>query len=172
MMAHRGVGKTCGGGGASIRMPARAVLQRLEVDTQLQGGSGGKATTCFGAREKHGRGKGRRGCMSGCYERGGERTGVGIGTAATWRRREGGVQSVWHAHEQGPSAGSGAGVIEAGSGRARSAEQRSGERRGGPVGWGGAHLEERGGTWVTPGTCGSAEEKEGAGAGPREQCRF
>jgi hypothetical protein len=43
----------------------------------------------------------------------------------------GGVQSVWHAHEQGPSAGSGTGVIEAGSGRARSAEQRSGERRGG-----------------------------------------
>jgi hypothetical protein len=38
MMAHRGVGKTCGGGGASIRMPTRAVLQRLEVDTQLQGG--------------------------------------------------------------------------------------------------------------------------------------
>jgi hypothetical protein len=69
--------------------------------------------------------------MSGCYERGGERTGVGIGTAATWRRREGGVQSVWHAHEQGPSAGSGMGAIEAGSGRARSAEQRSEERRGG-----------------------------------------
>jgi hypothetical protein len=42
---------------------------------------------------------------------------------------------VWHAHEQGPLAGNGAGVIEAGSGRARSAEQRSGERRGGPVRW-------------------------------------
>jgi hypothetical protein len=165
-MAHRGVGKTCGSGGASIRMPARAVLQRLEVDTQLQGvgRKGDDLLRCEGEeRERQGEER--------VHERGGERTWAGIGTAATWRRRGGAVQSVWHAHEQGPSAGSGMGTIEAGSGRARSAEQRSEERRGG-VRSGGPHLEERGGTWVTPGTCGSAEEKEGAGAGPREQCRF
>jgi hypothetical protein len=75
--------------------------------------------------------------LSGCYERGGERTGAGTSTVATWRRREGAVWSVWHAHEQGPSAGSGASATKASSGQARGAEQRSGERRGsgqvGPV---------------------------------------
>jgi hypothetical protein len=69
-------------------MPTRAVLQRLEVDTQVQG-VGREATTCFGVREKHERGKGRRGCLSGCYELGGERTWAGTYAAATWRRREG-----------------------------------------------------------------------------------
>jgi hypothetical protein len=94
-MAHRGVGKTSGGGGASIQMLARTVLRRLEVDTQLQGVER-EAATCFDAREKHGRGKGRRGCLSGCYELGGERTGEGTGDAATWRRREGGpVGAAW-----------------------------------------------------------------------------
>jgi hypothetical protein len=112
-------GKMSGGSGASIQMPVRAVLRRLEVETQLQG-VGREAVTCFGAREKHGRGKGRRGCLSGCYELGGERT----------RAR-----STWHAHEQGPTADSGVGVMKAGSGRAHGTEQRSGERRGGPGSW-------------------------------------
>jgi hypothetical protein len=83
-----GWGKMIGGGGTAIRMPVRVVLRRVEVDTQLQGGSGGKAATWFGAREKHDRAKGRRGCLSGCYEWGGERTGAGTSTVTTWRRRE------------------------------------------------------------------------------------
>jgi hypothetical protein len=65
----------------------------------------------------------------------------------------GGVRSAQHAHEQGPPAGSGAGA-------------RRGVRSGGP------HLEERGGTWAAPRTRGPAEEKEGAGPCPREQCQF
>jgi hypothetical protein len=74
---------------ASIRMPVRAVLRCLEVDTQHQGVRR-KVATCIGAREKDGRGKGRRGCLSGCYEQGGERTGAGTGTAATWEEERGG----------------------------------------------------------------------------------
>jgi hypothetical protein len=132
------------------------------------GGSGGKAATCFGVREKHGRGKGRRGCLSGCYEWGGERTGSGTGTVAMWRRREGGGRSAWHAHKQGPPTGSGVGAMEAGSGRARGTEQ-SGERRG-PVGWAPSGRER--GAWAAPGTYGLAEEKEGAGPSLIEQCQF
>jgi hypothetical protein len=37
---------------------------------------------------------------------------------------------------------------------------RAKERREEGVRSGGAHLEERGGAWATPRTCGSAEEKE------------
>jgi hypothetical protein len=71
--------------------------------------------------------------LSGCYERGGERTGAGTGTVATWRRREGAVRSVWHAHEQGPSAGSGASTTEVSSGQARGAEERRGSGQVGPI---------------------------------------
>jgi hypothetical protein len=121
-------GKMSCGGGASIQMLVRAVLRCLEVDTQLQG-VGREVATCFVVRETHGGGKGRRGCLSCCYELGGERTGAGPAP----QQRGGGerpVRSARHAHEQGPLAGSDAGTIEAGSGRARGTEQRSGEMRG------------------------------------------
>jgi hypothetical protein len=58
------------------------------------------------------------------------------------RRREGAVWSVRQAHEQGSPPVSGAGAMEAGSGRARGAEQRSEERRG--SGQGGPSGRERG----------------------------
>jgi hypothetical protein len=66
----------------------------------------------------------------------------------------------------GPPPCRGASATEVSSGQARGAEQRSGREEG--VRSGGPHLEERGGAWAAPGTRGSTEEKEGAGAGPRE----
>jgi hypothetical protein len=104
------------------------------------GGSGGKAATCFGVREKHGRGKGRRGCLSGCYEWGGERTGSGTGTVAMWRRREGGVGQRGTLTSKGPRpAVAWARWRQAVVGHAApSRAERGGVRSGGP------HLEERG----------------------------
>jgi hypothetical protein len=53
-------------------------------------------TTCCCASEKHGRGKGRRGCLSGCYELGGERIGMGTGATGSWRRERGALISATH----------------------------------------------------------------------------
>jgi hypothetical protein len=66
------------------------VLRCLEVDTWLQGIER-EAVTRFGVREKLGRGKWRRGCLSDSYESGKERTEAGTGAASTWRRRRGAV---------------------------------------------------------------------------------
>jgi hypothetical protein len=79
------------------------------------------------------------------------------------------ARSARHAHEQGPPANSGAGVTEAGSGRARGAEQRSGER-GGPVGWAPSRRERGrvGHTWNTWASRGEGKN----GSGPKEQEGF
>jgi hypothetical protein len=109
----------------------------MEMHTRLQGVEREEAT-CFGVREKHRRGKGRRGCSSGCYELGGERTGAGTSDASTWRRRGGeskcAQQGRWRS-----SASKGVDVAEAAAGQKRN--------RG--AGWHAWPAEEEG-KWVGP----------------------
>jgi hypothetical protein len=162
--AHRGVGKknerrrrclnlNAGEGGALTPGGGHSAL----------GGVGRKAATCFGAREKHGRGKGRRGARAtaksgaereqgwglapqprGGGEGGSDRRGTLTSRApqpvaawARWRRQRSGARH-----------------------RAEERREEGGLRSAGP------HLEERGGAWATPGTRGPAEEKEKR-AGPK-----
>jgi hypothetical protein len=104
-----------------------------------------EAVTCFGVREKHMRGKGRRGCSSGCYEPGGERTGAGTSDVSTWRRRGGELKCAQQGRWRS-SAGKGVDTTEAVPCRKRN--------RG--TGW---HA------WPA--------EEEGKWAGPkRKRCRF
>jgi hypothetical protein len=90
-----------GGDDSSIQMPVRGGASMPGGEHSAQGVER-EATTCFGMREKHGRGKGRRGCLSGSYELGRERTGAGTNAASTWRRRgRGGLGSAWHTTKGG-----------------------------------------------------------------------
>jgi hypothetical protein len=94
-------------------------------------------------REKLGRGKGRRGCLSGSYELGRERTGAGTNAASTWSRRgRGGGSGQCMARDKrrggGPTSGNRAGAIEAASdrrGRGPVCTSRGSDARG-PAGFG------------------------------------
>jgi hypothetical protein len=106
--------------------------------------------------------------LSGCYEQGGERIGAGTGTMATWRRREGAVPSVRHTHKKGPRPA--AARAQWRWAAVRHATPSRGVEEG--VRSGGPHLEERGGVWAAPGTCGPAEEKGKMGRARRNRRVF
>jgi hypothetical protein len=92
------------------------------------------------------------------------------GRAQRTKEEEEGVPVRWGRvpcrGERGEGSGRPATTRRGGGGR-RSGDARTGEEG---VWCYGPHLEERGGTWVTPGTRGPAEKENGSG--PKKQCNF